>query len=344
MKKILLLSLLQGATLLGFAQTGFSLVEKADQKRVDVLLNSKLLTSYCYPDSVMKPFLWPINTLEGITVTRGYPLDPKPGERTDHPHHVGLWLNYESVNGLDFWNNSTAIAYDQRHKYGTIVHDQVVAKEGGKDRASIVSTANWIRPDGKALLKERTTHTFRIQNGQLLIDRKTTLTANDIPVDFKDVKDGFFAIRVSRELELPSQQADVFVDANGNKTEVPRINNEGVTGNYLTSEGVTGDDAWSTRGRWTLLTGKKGGRDVSIGIIDHPYNLGYPAYRHARGYGLFAINPLGQKVFSNGKEELNYSLKPGQSVTFFYRVLVASNKAVTAADMNKLADAFAKEK
>jgi hypothetical protein len=35
-------------------------------------------------------------------ITRGYPFIKKAGERVDHPHHVGMWLNYESVNGFDF--------------------------------------------------------------------------------------------------------------------------------------------------------------------------------------------------------------------------------------------------
>ena len=50
-------------------------------------------------------------------------------------------------------------------------------------------------------------------------------------------------------------------------------------------------------------------------MIDHPKNPGYPTYWHARGYGLFAANPLGQKAFSNGKETLNLTLEPGQSAT-----------------------------
>ncbi len=92
---------------------GFSLVEKKEAKQIDVLYNGKLLTAYCYYNSIKKPFLFPVNTLDGITVTRGYPVTPRAGERTDHPHHTGLWLNYESVNGLDFWNNSTAIPDDK---------------------------------------------------------------------------------------------------------------------------------------------------------------------------------------------------------------------------------------
>ena len=91
------------------AQTGFSFRESAEHKKVEVFYNKKFITAYCYFDSTEKPVLFPINTLSGITITRGYPVAPRPGERTDHPHQVGLWLTYESVNGLDFWNNSAAI-------------------------------------------------------------------------------------------------------------------------------------------------------------------------------------------------------------------------------------------
>ena len=75
-----------------------------------------------------------------------------------------------------------------------------------------------------------------------------------------------------------------------------------------------------------MLYGKKNNQSISIAIIDHPKNPGYPTYWHARGYGLFAANPLGQKIFSKGKETLNLSLKKGSSVTFRYRIVIASGK------------------
>src|SRR6188472_1259080 len=109
--------------------TGFSLVEKKDKKQVDVLYNNKLLTAYSNLDSSKKPVLFPVNTIDGITVTRSYPFKLIAGERTDHPHHTGIWLNYESVNGLDFWNNSTAIAPEKRNQYGTIRHQKITGKK-----------------------------------------------------------------------------------------------------------------------------------------------------------------------------------------------------------------------
>lgn len=70
-------------------------------------------------------------------------------------------------------------------------------------------------------------------------------------------------------------------------------------------------------------SGKMGDDSVSIAIIDHPLNVGYPACWHARGYGLFAANPLGQ-IFTNGTSILNFSLQKGASVTFRFRVVVYS--------------------
>ncbi|MBD0279261.1 MAG: PmoA family protein, partial [Flavisolibacter sp.] len=115
------------------------------------------------------------------------------------------------------------------------------------------------------------------------------------------------------------------------------------SGMYYSSTGLRGDSVWSSKGPWTMLTGRKDGKDITIGMFDHPSNVGYPTYWHARGYGLFALNPLGRQVFSNGKEELNFTLSPGASTTFRYRVVVTSDK-LTMADMNKMTEDFRKEK
>ncbi|HEX7847799.1 MAG TPA: PmoA family protein [Chitinophagaceae bacterium] len=329
--------------LLAQQQKGFSFVEQKEKKQVDILFNNKLLTAYCYYDSSRKPMLFPVNAVDGITVTRSYPFQVIPGERTDHPHHTGIWLNYESVNGLDFWNNSTAIALEKRSQYGTIIHQQVTNKQSNGNTAELSATAKWVRPDMKTLLNEQTTFHFKVAGNDLIIDRITTLTATDTTVVFRDVKDGMFAIRVARELELPSKEKSNFVDDKGNITAVPASGAD-VSGMYYSSEGLKGDSVWATKGKWVMLTGKKDGKDITIGIVDHPSNVGYPAYWHARGYGLFAVNPLGRKIFSNGKEELNFSLPPGKSVTFRYRVIIHSGKELTKSEMDKQAIEFANTK
>ncbi len=138
-------------------------------------------------------------------------------------------------------------------------------------------------------------------------------------------------MRVARQLEQPSDKPEVFTDASGKATAVPKLDNTGVTGRYRSSEGKTGDDVWGTRGKWTMLTGKIGQEPITLAILDHPKNPGYPTYWHARGYGLFAANPLGQKVFSNGKETLNFTIEPKQSATFRYRVLIITGEPAPSA-------------
>ena len=91
-----------------------------------------------------------------------------------------------------------------------------------------------------------------------------------------------------------------------------------------------------------MLSGKIGQEAITLAILDHPKNPGYPTYWHARGYGLFAANPLGQQVFSNGRESLNLTLEPGQSVSFRYRVLIISGE-VTAADLESQYTRFSSE-
>lgn len=346
MKKLSFVVVLIWITMASHAQPskGFTIVENTGKEQVDILYNNKLMTAYCYYDSSRKPVLFPVNTVDGITVTRSYPFQIIPGERTDHPHHTGIWLNYESVNGLDFWNNSTAIPLEKRDQYGTIVHQKIGKKSTNGHSASLSATAKWIRPDKKVLLNEETTFNFSVKENDFIIDRITTLTATDTTVLFKDVKDGMFAIRVARELELPTKEQTTFVDNKGNVTTVKSASTADVTGMYYSSEGLKGDSVWGTKGTWVMLNGKKDGKDITIAMFDHPLNVGYPAYWHARAYGLFAVNPLGRKIFSNGKEELNFSLAPGKSVTFRYRIIIRSGPFLTAEEMNKQAADFGKVK
>jgi hypothetical protein len=310
---------------------GFAFVERSGDKQIDVMYNNQLLTSYCYYDSVMKPVLYPLKTVSGTIITRGYPLNPVPGERADHPHHIGLWLNYESVNGLDFWNNSTARPYERRSHYGTIYHNKVVSQKATKNDASLEVSALWKTKAQQTLLSEDTRYNFQVKGSDFIIDRITTLRGEADEVIFKDVKDGFLAIRVARELELPASDKAQLVNKDGNVSEERSTDHSSATATYLSSENLRGNDVWGTRAKWVTLSGKKDGKDISITIIDHPNNPGYPAYWHARDYGLFAVNPLGQEVFSKGKEKLNLTLKKGESVTFKYRIIISEGTSFDAA-------------
>ena len=298
--------------------------------RVDVIIDGKPFTSYVYERSQKKPFLFPLRSAAGTVVTRSYPLEARADERTDHPHHTGLWFNYGDVNGLDFWNNSDAIPPARAARMGTIVHKRVIEASSGKDQGELNVEMDWVDPNGTLLLKEITRYVFRGDARSRSIDRVTRLSAVKERVVFGESKEGLLGIRVARSLELPSKQADTFTDASGKPAGARRASTEGVTGNYLDSEGRTGDAVWGTRGPWTLLTGTVDGEAVTLAMLDHPGNPGYPSYWHARGYGLYAVNNFGQNAFDPKQPERKTTLEPGDSLTFRHRVLIISGTADAA--------------
>ena len=339
MRQFILACLFTALTLPVQAQSNtIQLTHNEAQKRVTVSVDGKPFTAYIYPGPTVlkKPVLYPIRSAGGNFITRGWPLDPRPGERIDHPHHVGMWFNYGDVNGHDFWNNSTEIGPEHKGPFGTIVHTGVKSMKNGNGQAELVVTADWLDKDGKVMLQETTTYQFQAGAGNRAINRTTILKATDKEVVFKDNKEGMIAVRLARQLEHPSTKPEMFTDAQGVATKVPAMNNEGVVGLYHSSEGVEGDAVWGTRGQWVKLTGKLGDEAVSVVLMDHPKNVGYPTYWHARGYGLFAANPLGASVMSSGKAPaMNYTLPAGQSVTFRYRLLIQSGD-VSDANLAKL--------
>src|SRR6266480_645608 len=129
-------------------------------RRVDIAIDGQPFTSYIWPATLKKPVLYPLRTANGTIVTRGFPLDPRPGERVDHPHHAGLWLNYGNVNGVDFWNNSVALPPEQQSKMGTVVHRRITRVTGGKDRGELDVETDWVMPDGNPILREATQFIF----------------------------------------------------------------------------------------------------------------------------------------------------------------------------------------
>ena len=324
------------------SEPGVEFHEVKSEKRVDVMIGGKLFTAYAWPDTVMKPILYPVLTASGTEVTRGFPLKPRPGERSDHPHHIGIWLNYGDVNGFDFWGNSYEIPAEIRKvRCGKIIHLGIEKVTAGKGEGVLATRSSWIDPFGKEVLSEKTEYHFIAKGSLRIIDRVTTLTATHGDVKMNDTKEGMFGIRVARELELPSKEEVTLTDARGNPTKVKQMSNAGVTGNYKSSEGVTGDAVWGTKAKWMDLSGNIGSEKISLVISDHPKNLSYPTYWHARGYGLFCTNPFGVKDFTKGKESLNYVIANGKSLTLRYRVIVSSGNYLSGDEIKTITDEFA---
>jgi hypothetical protein len=319
-------------------------IEFADhsaQNKIDIMADGKLFTSFCWYDGVYKPVLYPVYTSTGTEITRGFPLNPRAGESTDHRHQAGIWLNYGNVNGLDFWGNGSEGKWGVRS--GEIKHLNIEKMTAGTGEATLISNESWVDSTGKEILSERTEYHFLSSDSTRIIDRITTLTATGDTVKFRDTKEGMFGIRVARQLQLPSKEDIVLQEAKGGTTTVEAQSNDDITGNYRSSEGITGDAVWSTRARWMDLYGSIGSEKVSLVVCDHPKNQSYPTYWHARGYGLFSANPLGAFDFTGGKETLNFNIPAGQSAVFRYRVIISSGNFLTDSEINAYSEDFAKK-
>ena len=303
-------------------------------QELNITVNDEPFTAYCFWDRLKKPIFYPLLSPDGRKVTRSYGVELVPGERVDHPHQRGCWFNYGNVNGDDFWNNSDSV--DQSGSYGKIVHKGISDIKSEANRAEFDAYSVWVHSTQGEILDEKEHVVIRADQESRIIDRIITLTARDKQVIFHDSKEGMLGIRVARGLEEPSNDPVRLVRADLSIPEDKIVINEGVDGLYLASTGRIGSDqVWGTRAKWCALNGTLYNRDVSIVIFDHPDNPGYPTYWHARGYGLFAANPLGWKLFTDGKEEFNLTLAPGESVSFRFRVLT-TDRGVTPSEGEKL--------
>ena len=316
------------ALFLSVSFTQASKPEKVDfknnkkDKKVEVFVGGKFFTAFIYPDNMEKQSLYPIVSASGKTITRGYPLQPRPFERTDHPHHVGLWFNFGDVNGLDFWNNSFAIKAADKPKYGSVKFKKIVSENPAK--GELVTSSNWVDVNGNILLNEESSFIFSGEGDVRTIERITKLTAAQ-EVTFNGNKEGLLGMRLDRAFEEPSKKPEKFLDANGNITEVPALNNDGVNGVYRNADGVTGGDVWGKRSPWVALRANKDGEVITIVILDHPNNVNYPAWSHARGYGLFATNNLGGRNFDKSADPVKVVLNPGESIVFKHMVVIGGD-------------------
>jgi hypothetical protein len=269
---------------------------KGDNK-IDVVIGGEHFTSYLYQDDLTKPILYPLRTPSGIAVNRGYPLAQVGGESTDHPHHAGVFFTYDKVNDNGFWNNTTSPPQ--------VKHVRVVETKGGGGKGRLSAVMHWVGKDGHVLLEETRDMVFLAGPDEYAVDFSIDLAARDTKIVFGDTKEGMFAIRLADWLR-----------------------ERGGSGRYLSSNGdETEKNVWGKRARWVRLQGERDGEIVGIAILNHPKSVNYPTYWHARGYGLFSANPLGQFAFQKGHklenpQPLNLALEPGEAAHFRFRIII----------------------
>ncbi|NWG13406.1 MAG: PmoA family protein [Acidobacteria bacterium] len=303
---------------------------KEGRYQVDVFIGGELFTSYMHtPDPSRKmvatgilqtkPILYPLTSPSGTVLTRAYPFEDVAGEAKDHPHHQGLYFTVDNV-GPDkdvFWGNS-------KNPLPAIKHVKITKMKGGNGAGTLAALSHWVGKAGKPLLEEQREMVFRsLSSDQTAIDFTITLRAIDQDITIDDTKEGMFAIRVAQW--LTEKAGARYINSNGEELE----------------KGV-----WGKRARWVRLQGEKDGKKYGIVIMDHPKSTNSPTWWHARGYGCFSVNPLGQLDFEKAHKApdpkpYNLTIKKGQQAPFIYRVLLYEGDA-DQARVETLYKAYAK--
>ncbi len=223
------------------------------------------------------------------------------GESRDHPHHRGLWIGYGDVNGVNFWETEadSKASGDNPAQKGVIHLQKLGGLHSGAKSGTVNAVFLWSSPEGKPVLEEERHMVFYADDKIRRFDVDATFKAKQTAT-FGDTKEGFFAIRV----------ADSIAGKNG--------------GIMTNSEGAqTERDVWGKRADWVDYVGNVQGQKVGILLLDNPRNPNHPPRWHARDYGLFAVNPFGEKEFDpHSTTKGGFVIPAGKSATFRYRVII----------------------
>lgn len=271
--------------------------------RVEVFENDRLLTAY---QPARTPYLFPLPSPSGSNLARHWPIEKGiAGEEHDHPHHTSLWFSHGAVNGYDFW----AWAGDGHPE---IRHLKARDFETSENEAAFTVDLAWQAGGRIHLTEARRYHIARTDSLSLEIELVSVLTAGDGGVIFGDTKEGTIGARVDRTLRLKGPDA---------------------RGHIVDSEGRTDDACWGKRSKWVAFHGPdERGEPAVLAMFDHPSNLRFPTWWHARDYGLMAANPFGIHDFDparpSGAGDLR--LAQGESLTLRYRVLIHHGTPATA--------------
>lgn len=294
---------------------------------------NKLLTILHYGPELYKPYFFPVNTLDGIRITRGWPEDPSAFEPVDHPHQKGIWFNFGDINGIDFWNNSDSVKASEKSRYGRITCDSATVRELNDTSTVFILYNRWITETGTELLKEKAEFHLNVGPGYWAMERTTRMVASE-DLQFNDNKEGLLAIRMAREFQSDLNKPVIILDSTLKISAEKRVKDAGKSGFYFASSGKTGSQVWGTANEWVGLKGVKDGDSITVVMMDHPQNFSHPPHWHARDYGLFSVNNFGRHSFIQSLEPLNLELKMGDELSLKHKIMVFSGMQPEKEDIN----------
>jgi hypothetical protein len=298
-----------------------TVVFKSEPGKITVEIEGKTFTNYYYNWKTANPFLLPLKTTTGLTVTRGFPVEKVEGESSDHIWHHGLWYTHGDINGVDFWREITGDPAQDK-KFPLPV-GRLVARSEPKTAAegktgTLTAELDLMTPEKKSLGTVVESFTFYRQAANYVVDLHVTLRADQgVALKMGDTEEGALGLRF----------ADEFRQDRG----ATLSNSDGL---------ATTEKIWGKRAKWVDYSTVLKGQKVGVAILDHPKNPKHPTHWHARGYGLCAANPFGEHDFHNDKSrDGSVTIPPGGKLEFRYRVVIHPGDA-TEAKVEEISKAY----
>jgi len=165
---------------------------------------------------------------------------------------------------------------DNSPRTGRIVHRRVVEAMSSDTHGQLTVQTAWTAPDRAVLLSEDTFLTFRESGTMRVIDRVTRLAAIGDAVKLGRTERGQIGIQLA--------------------------------------DGFRPREASRGGGRWLAVPGTVDGRAVTIGLIEHPHNPGFPNL-------LRCVDDV-LEIAPSGDTAINAS----ESVTYRYRVVLMDGR------------------
>ncbi len=200
-----------------------------------------------------RPFLYPVNGLEGISLTEfGKPHDPTGS----HAHHYSLWVAHANVDGNDFWSE----------RGGLILHEQFENLEDGPVFCGVIQRTTWTTTNQAILLRERRELKFyaKARNFRLIDVELEFAAAEAKPVTLGRTTFGFLAARVAQSMSVFDGGGEI-LNSNGERNE---------QGAHLKRADWLDQSGPIARGKW-----------AGIAILDNPANPNHPTGWHCRNDG-----------------------------------------------------------
>lgn len=262
-------------------------------RQVFIRWNNAVVISYRAHDSLKFPYLGPlVGPVSGSSLTTE--------SSVPYPHHRGVWLGCEPLNGGDYWS-------DVSLKDGQIVSAGPKLAQVDGATARIEDQCEWLRDGEPSPLSDRRQMTVRIPSDDVYtIDVAIELTAHaDIHID--SAKHSFFALRSAADIS--PLEGGVLLNSNGQ---------------------VGASETFGQPAAWCGYHGprRRSKAVEGIALMNHPDNFGGNCPWFTRNYGHLSPSPF-------NFQSKRWSIQQGESLALKYCVVMHAGSPQDAG-LNKL--------